>query len=123
MSYWLIDKIHNKLLQHFNDKFDFIDANQTWLEVPGNLHASNVTVFVNDFGDPFLASDESKSNPLWEDVRKQRDKLLQESDWTQLPDSPLSEAQKESWIDYRQDLRNIPQDCPDTDHITWPIKP
>ena len=36
-------------------------------------------------------------------IRK-RNKLLQESDWTQLPDAP---ADKSSWAIYRQHLRDI----------------
>lgn len=36
-----------------------------------------------------------------------RDSLLEESDWTQMPDSPLSEERKGAWAEYRQELRDI----------------
>ena len=40
-------------------------------------------------------------------LRKQRDALLQESDWTQLPDSPLTSEERNQWADYRQNLRDM----------------
>lgn len=36
-----------------------------------------------------------------------RNALLQESDWTQLPDVDLSSSQKAQWATYRQELRNM----------------
>ena len=39
-------------------------------------------------------------------VREQRDQLLKDSDWTQLPDTP---ADKEAWAAYRQALRDLPE--------------
>lgn len=33
--------------------------------------------------------------------------LLLESDWTQLPDSPLSAEKKAEWAAYRQTLRDL----------------
>ena len=38
----------------------------------------------------------------------ERNKLLSESDWTQLPDSPLSTEKKAEWATYRQALRDMP---------------
>lgn len=35
--------------------------------------------------------------------------LLQSSDWTQSPDSPLSAESKQAWATYRQALRDLPQ--------------
>ena len=43
-----------------------------------------------------------------------RNKLLLECDWTQVPDSPLTDAERETWATYRQELRDI------TDHTNWP---
>lgn len=44
-----------------------------------------------------------------ESFRKERNLLLQESDWTQLVDSPLSEEKKLEWKEYRQKLRDATQ--------------
>jgi hypothetical protein len=40
-------------------------------------------------------------------IRQTRNYLLQECDWTQLPDSPLTEEKRSEWATYRQALRDI----------------
>lgn len=47
-------------------------------------------------------------------IRKQRNTLLMESDWTQAADSPLSDDDKAAWATYRTNLRNL------SDHANWP---
>jgi hypothetical protein len=42
------------------------------------------------------------------EMRYQRDGFLVACDWTQLPDSPLSDADKAEWATYRQQLRDFP---------------
>jgi hypothetical protein len=42
-------------------------------------------------------------------LRRDRDEMLMRSDWTQLPNSGLSQAAKESWETYRQALRDLPE--------------
>lgn len=39
---------------------------------------------------------------------QERNRLLKDSDWTQLPDSPLSTEKKTEWATYRQVLRDMP---------------
>lgn len=56
----------------------------------------------------------------WQVVRRQRDALLTQSDWTQLPDVPL--ATKETWAIYRQALRDI-TDQSDPFNVVWPVAP
>lgn len=56
----------------------------------------------------------------WPVVRRQRDALLAQSDWTQLPDVPL--ATKEAWAIYRQALRDVTTQ-PDPFSIVWPVRP
>jgi hypothetical protein len=41
-------------------------------------------------------------------IRSLRSHLLQESDWTQVADSPLTAAKKAEWATYRQQLRDMP---------------
>jgi hypothetical protein len=43
-------------------------------------------------------------------VRFTRDEALKNSDWTQLPDSPLSAEKKQEWATYRQQLRDLLSD-------------
>lgn len=56
----------------------------------------------------------------WPLVRAKRDKLLLASDWTQLPDVPLST--REAWTTYRQALRDITTQT-DPFNIVWPVAP
>lgn len=46
----------------------------------------------------------------WNLIRSQRNLLLAASDWTQLADAYLTETEKIAWNEYRQALRNLPQD-------------
>lgn len=55
-------------------------------------------------------------------LRNQRDYLLKQSDWTQMPDSPLTEEKKQEWQVYRQALRDLPATV-DINNIEFPIKP
>jgi hypothetical protein len=40
------------------------------------------------------------------DIENIRLGLLQASDWSQLPDVPLTTEQKQAWAEYRQELRD-----------------
>jgi len=53
-------------------------------------------------------------------TRRKRNQLLDESDWTQLPDVYHSAGKKKEWEEYRQALRDITKDLA---NITWPVKP
>lgn len=52
-----------------------------------------------------------------------RNKLLAETDWTQLPDVPLSDSKKIEWATYRQALRDLTAQEGWPTNITWPKKP
>lgn len=41
--------------------------------------------------------------------KEQRKLILDQSDWTQIPDNSLSKEKREEWRKYRQALRDIPQ--------------
>ena len=60
-------------------------------------------------------------------LKNQRTAFLTECDWTQMPDSPLSDDAKAVWVTYRQELRDLPAaqaDPYDPDNFTgWPTKP
>jgi hypothetical protein len=57
------------------------------------------------------------------DVSKKRKQLLVSSDWTQIPNNPLSTAQQEVWATYRQELRDIPQQSGYPFNVVWPVAP
>jgi len=58
----------------------------------------------------------------WDRLRTERNALLDSSDWTQSPDSPLDEAKAE-WATYRQELRDLPASTEDPANPTWPEAP
>lgn len=59
----------------------------------------------------------------WLVIKAYRDQLLIQSDWTQLPDAILNIAEKTAWQNYRQALRDIPQDFENPEDVVWPEKP
>lgn len=63
------------------------------------------------------------SEALSETIRVKRDALLAACDWTQMPDSPLSEEEKASYQAYRQALRDVPQQEGFPTSIQWPEEP
>jgi hypothetical protein len=66
------------------------------------------------------------TRPTLDMLREERDRLLLESDYTQMPDSPLSDSKKAEWATYRTQLRNLPSNYDNDDditNVTWPTKP
>ena len=55
-------------------------------------------------------------------LRKLRNNLLAESDWTVMPDSPVSDSKKSEWETYRQALRDLPSTA-SSDFINQEITP
>ena len=57
--------------------------------------------------------------------RNVRNQLLADSDWTQMPDSPLADEAKTSWATYRSSLRSLPEheNWPSLEEADWPTKP
>jgi len=57
--------------------------------------------------------------------RATRNKLLADSDWTQMNDSPLSNEDKTAWATYRQELRDLSDldAWPNLDDDDWPVAP
>jgi len=56
-------------------------------------------------------------------VALQRNTLLYESDWTQIPNNPLSIEEQEAWAVYRQQLRDITSQSGYPLNVVWPTKP
>ncbi|MBI9078294.1 MAG: phage tail assembly chaperone [Pseudodesulfovibrio sp.] len=54
-------------------------------------------------------------------IRAERDRLLAGCDWTQLADCPLDEAGKTAWGEYRQGLRDVPQQAGFPGGVEWPV--
>lgn len=60
-------------------------------------------------------------------IRGERDKRLKNTDYTQLADAPLQQAQKDNWAIYRQELRDVPENTADPRLFDfendWPDEP
>ena len=70
---------------------------------------------------PTYNPDERALEQEADEARTQRDALLAESDWTVLPDAPVADEQ--DWKDYRQSLRDVPEQEGFPTDINWPTKP
>lgn len=62
-------------------------------------------------------------NLAFADVLPKRQKLLYASDWTQIPNGPLTTTQQEAWATYRQELRDIPEQSGYPFSVIWPTPP
>jgi hypothetical protein len=56
-------------------------------------------------------------------LRRKRQLDLSSSDWTQMPDAPLTDEKKQEWATYRQQLRDLPENTTDPSNPTWPTQP
>lgn len=74
------------------------------------------TIFLRYAGE----SDSIEEETLFSVIRFERNMLLSRSDWTQLPDS---NANKQAWATYRQQLRDLPAQNDNPRLITFPAQP
>ena len=88
---------------------------------PGNRHYAEIIRQV-EAGELVVESDPGPTEEqLAAQARSQRDRMLKDSDWAVLPDAPVADAQ--AWKDYRQALRNVPEQEGFPTDIDWPTKP
>lgn len=115
------------------------DGTTTWdlpAGAPGNLTAADLPAYFQDDADRLWRIAQAKQHPVarreldgdtdsptWYVVRRKRNDLLYDCDWTQGNDSPLTGQAKQAWKDYRQLLRDIPQTCANPEDVIWPTKP
>ena len=66
------------------------------------------------------------SSEILREIRQKRNGMLYGTDWSQVPDNTLTEAQREEARTYRTALRDVTNGLtvPDNiDNMTWPTKP
>ena len=69
---------------------------------------------------------EARNRYLLQDMITERNKQLTASDWTQIPDSPITDEEKQLWRTYRQALRDFPNTYiggPNDWQTSFPTKP
>lgn len=88
-----------------------VDAVRQWATI--DIAGESVTIV----GEPTSFSQDS--------IRARRSAMLASCDWTVLPDSPLSPAERAQWVAYRQALRDITDDQPAAtlETVVWPSEP
>lgn len=109
------------------------------IHTQGQSSVENINDIVLNEGDGILEGEHDRATQkivdgavvsytpdIWKKVRRNRNLLLTESDWTQVADSPLTNSKKAEWVTYRQTLRDLPStqsSVTDIDNITWPTEP
>ncbi|MDA0115542.1 tail fiber assembly protein [Vibrio sp. 2art] len=72
---------------------------------------------------PQAEKDKVVADAKWELVREKRQPLIDQTDWTQMPDAQLTTDKKAEFANYRQLLRDLPQTYDNPDDVVWPAKP
>ena len=91
----------------------------------GTPEASHKYFLDGSFVEGTTSPSETKAT-LDRGIREIRESLLLTSDWTQMPDSPLSDEKKAEWAAYRQALRDLPANSVDVtvlSDVNFPTKP
>ena len=112
----LTDELHGVLLGQANDATHYVcDGELVELPVqPTTQHTWDGTSWVD------TRSAYDIHTALMERVRAERDRLLKQSDWTQVADAPVDQ---EAWRIYRQALRDITASVTTEEDIVWPTQP
>ena len=87
------------------------------LDIDGNSHDPKQYIQSHLVGDD-SAKDARLLADKWANVRSERNRKLEETDYLALSDNTLATNMKT----YRQELRDVPSQS-DPDSITWPTKP
>jgi hypothetical protein len=101
---------------------------------PNVDHTFNVTEADPEFKDGnwfqvWVVSDaspdevEQRTNNQAVSVRAERNNLIAKCDWTQLNDAPIDSLKRADWVEYRQALRDIPQQPGFPWDVIWPNQP
>ena len=100
------------------------DSNGNWVEkyVAQDMFASDDDGTKAEKETAYQATLDSNTA---ETHRTTRNKLLADTDWTQINDSPLSNEDKTAWATYRQELRALSDldAWPNLEEEDWPVAP
>ena len=110
-----------KIIQLSEEEFE-VHPSYTWVDnVPENVR-TGWNYDGTNFSDPDTRTNEQKFTDALNYLRKFRDNLLAQSDWTQFQDSPITGSALTDWQTYRQGLRDVTTQS-DPYNIVWPTKP
>lgn len=107
-----------------NDYYNLAGFEVERIDTPFGWSFENVVKPNIDILESFVQSrNEDENAEKWEKLRKERNARLTACDWTQLVDSPLSTQAKLDWANYRQALRDLPENTQDPLNPPWPGQP
>jgi hypothetical protein len=131
-TYDSLGRITSTLNLYPGADFDFYAQGQKY--IVGYFEAKDYYVL----GNQAIRFPEQPSNTVWDWNSKQwvqssglaeveidikRKKLLEQSDWTQIPNNPLTAEQQQAWAVYRQELRDITSQSGYPFNVIWPTPP
>lgn len=112
-------------LLYFRENAEKTDGGYTYdeytLKVPMRDNLRDVVA--SDTSAWLAAARERERAELASRIRKQRNRLLDESDWTQCPDCPISDEMRRRWALYRQQLRDITSQSDFPGNVLYPEIP
>ena len=119
--------IHDDKVVDVKEQSYVVHPSMSWIDCPNDIRIG----FFYD-GKTFKSDEQTPEEIIkirMIQLREIRDSLLNETDWTAIPDNDLSWLEKRKWRKYRKQLRNFPIDaerqlknnvyC----KIVWPTKP
>ena len=109
------------------------------IHTQGQSSLDDITDIVLNSGDGILEGEHDRATQkivdgvavshtpdIWIKLRRSRNFLLTESDWTQVADTPLTDSKKAEWATYRQTLRDLPSQYNTNDNpkdVLFPSEP
>ena len=117
----MITKVKYTDLDNTQVKITLDDGREMFTGVKGAtwLHAELNEWLESNIPEPWKTEQEMYDDASLS-VRTKRDQLLLECDWTILPDAPTD---KEAWMIYRQQLRDITEQSGFPFNVIYPEKP
>lgn len=105
-------RLFNGAIQNSNEVgYDFDAETSMWISKDRTFSIYDNNNMFTAVRDAIIVQDE---------IRAKRNKLLMDSDWTQIPDNPMTN--KIEWATYRQALRDLPsqENFPNVEFPTAP---
>ena len=113
MKYALISPEENNRVIEVSDTPFECATSLEWVECEDDVRRG-FTYSNGAFSDP-------KKTPAR--IREKRDSLLTESDWVTIRATDTGDPVPTEWVDYRQALRDIPEQTGFPENIDWPQEP
>jgi hypothetical protein len=128
MKYALINP-KGRILRTSEVKFKFTPEGKEVVELTDEqaeqVESSNEALFLVEGNLITFKAKRWAENPevVKANLRPERNRLLAESDWTQLNDTTFSEDKIAAWAAYRQDLRDLTDDIDENGEVEFPVAP